>query len=341
MSQRRDASVECSEEGTLLPVLRVGEIPLEVTPRRWLIEELWGASCVGFLAGSPKCCKSFMGLDMAVSVASGTACLGRYRVEEPGSVLVYLAEDSLPAVRERVEGLVRHRNLRLSEVDLHVITASSLRLDQGRDRSRLLQTVRALRPRLLLLDPLVRMHALDENHSTAIAGLLSYVRELQRQFELSIVIVHHTRKSGTNGGATGQALRGSGDLYAFFDSALYLRRVRDELILSVEHRAAAAPEPVRLDLVTSDEDAIHLELLGQVRAEKGRRERDLQRAVLEVLSEHETLTRGGLRKALGVKNERLGEELQRLEEEGLLEREARGWRLSARGRLVDRSRSAI
>ena len=54
MSQRRDATIELSGEGTSLPVLRVGEIPLEVTPRRWLIEGLWGSSCVGFLAGSPK-----------------------------------------------------------------------------------------------------------------------------------------------------------------------------------------------------------------------------------------------------------------------------------------------
>ena len=207
MSERRDAA---SEETMLLPVLRVGEIPLEVDPRRWLIEGLWGASSVGFLAGSPKSCKSWMGLDMAVSVATGTPCLGHYMVENPGGVLIYLAEDALGAVRERVEGILRHRGLDIERVDLHVITSSSLRLDQRSDRERLFETVRGLRPRLLLLDPLVRMHSLDENCSTAIAGLLSYFREIQRRFDLSVVIVHHTRKSGTNGSQTGQALRGSG-----------------------------------------------------------------------------------------------------------------------------------
>ncbi|NIR00534.1 MAG: AAA family ATPase, partial [Gemmatimonadales bacterium] len=57
-----------------LPVLRVGEIPLEPTPRRWLIEGLWGAAAVGFIGGPPKCCKSYLGLDMAFSVATGTPC---------------------------------------------------------------------------------------------------------------------------------------------------------------------------------------------------------------------------------------------------------------------------
>lgn len=341
MADQRREAIEPRKERALLPVLRVGEIPLQASPRRWLIEDLWGASSVGFLAGSPKSCKSFMGLDMAVSVATATPCLGRYRVEEPGRVLIYLAEDSLPAVRERVEGVVRHRALSLTSLDLHVITSSSLRLDQKSDRDRLLETVRTLRPRLLLLDPLVRMHSLDENHSTAIAGLLSYIRELERQFELSVVIVHHTRKSGANGGSNGQSLRGSGDLYAFFDSALYLRRVRDDLVLSVEHRAAAPPKPVRLELVTSNEDAIHLEVLGEVVGEKGQRERDLERAAVEALANHDTLTRGELRKTLGVKNERLGEVLESLERDGLLERDARGWRLTSRGHLLDRSRSAL
>ena len=59
-------------------------------------------------------------------MATGTACLGRYAVPQPGAVLVYLAEDALTVVRERVEGMVRHRGLQLAGVDIHVITAPSL-----------------------------------------------------------------------------------------------------------------------------------------------------------------------------------------------------------------------
>jgi hypothetical protein len=52
--------------------------------------------------------------------------------------------------------------LELARVDIHVITASSLRLDHARHRDRLLETARRLRPRLLLLDLLVRLHGVDE-----------------------------------------------------------------------------------------------------------------------------------------------------------------------------------
>lgn len=106
-----------------LPVVRVDQIPREAQTHRWLVEQLWGESSVGVIGGAPKCSKTWLGLDLALSVATGTACLGRYAVPRSGPVLVYLAEDALPIVRERVEGMARHRGLDLTGVDIHVITA--------------------------------------------------------------------------------------------------------------------------------------------------------------------------------------------------------------------------
>ena len=81
-------------------MVRVAEIPCEDQPQRWLVEQLWGDSSVGLIGGAPKCSKTWLGLDLALSVATGTACLGKYAVPQPGPVLVYLAEDALP-VRPR------------------------------------------------------------------------------------------------------------------------------------------------------------------------------------------------------------------------------------------------
>jgi RecA-family ATPase len=156
--------------------MRVGEIAGGESARRWLVEELWGASSVGVIGGAPKCAKTWLGLDMALSVAAGTAWLGKCAVPEPGPVLVYLAEDALPAVRERIEGMARHRGLDLSQVEIHVITAPVLRLDRDPDWARLWETARSLRRKLLLLDPLVRLHGVDENNAGEVAQLLAYFR---------------------------------------------------------------------------------------------------------------------------------------------------------------------
>ncbi len=315
-----------AENHQSLPVVRVGDIVTEENPQRWLIDQLWGAASVGVIGGAPKCSKTWLALDMCLSVATGTACLGRYEVPQPGAVLVYLAEDSLAVVRERVEGIARHRGLSLDSVPIHVITAPVLRLDRDPHRTQLLETARRLRPRLLLLDPLVRLHGIDENHAGEVAELLAYFRSLQRQLDLSVALVHHTRKHAPGGTAAGLGLRGSSDIHAFGDSNLYLRRTSDHLMLSSEHRAAPAARSVYLNLVATDDATTHLEVVGDVGGEK---RRDLEKQLLALLTEHGVLTRAKLREMLSVKNERLGLALESLQQAGQIRRTPSGWQRSA------------
>jgi hypothetical protein len=289
---------------------------------------------VGVIGGAPKCAKTWLGLDMALSVATATPCLGKYTVPEPGPVLIYLAEDALPAVRERIDGMARHRGLDLDQVEIHVITAPALRLDHDRDRTRLWETVRRLRPKLLLLDPLVRLHGIDENHAGDVAELLGYFRLLQRQLSLSVLLVHHTRKNAPEGVAAGQGLRGSGDIHAFGDSNLYLRRTDQHLVLSNEHRAAPASSPVYLKLVATDAATTHLEVIVEPGDKGGR---GLEEQVLDLLAQGEVLTRARLRDVLAVNNERLGNALESLERAGRLGRTPRGWQALRRPSEEDRS----
>lgn len=310
-----------SSKTSLLPVVRVGEIQTEEDAPRWLIDPLWSASAVGVIGGAPKCSKTWLALDMSLSVATGTPCLGRYAIPDPGPVLVYLAEDSLTIIRERVEGLARHRGLSLDTVPIHVITAPVLQLDREPHRSQLEETVRQLRPRLLLLDPLVRLHGIDENHAGEVAELLAYFRALQRELHVAVILVHHTRKNAAGGTAAGLGLRGSSDIHAFGDSNLYLRRTGDRLMLSSEHRAAPAARSVYLQLV-GEPATTHLAVMGDVAGEK---RTDLREAVLEHLALHGVLTRAKLREMLSVKNERLGEVLESLQQTGRIRRTPIGW----------------
>jgi RecA-family ATPase len=306
----------------VLPVLRVAEIPSDEIAERWLVEELWCTNSVGVIGGAPKCAKTWLSLDMALSVATGTPCLGKYAVPEPGPVLVYLAEDALVAVRERIEGMAWHRGLDLDRVEVHVITAPVLRLDQERDRMRLWETTRRLRPRLLVLDPLVRLHGIDENRAGDVAELLAYFRSLQRELGLSVLLVHHTRKNAADGVAAGQGLRGSGDIHAFGDSNLYLQRAKDHLILSSEHRAARASAPVYLELVAVDVRTAHLVVIAE---QSNEMDRGLHERLLALLAGGQVLTRTSLRESLGVKNERLGEVLESLERAGQISHTPKGW----------------
>ena len=241
---------------TPLPVTRAADLAEVSAARHWLIEHLWGDQAVGIIGGEPKCCKSFLALDLAVAVASGAPCVRRFAVARTGRVLLFAAEDALHVVRQRLAGIAVAAGVALTDLDIQVITAPSVRLDVERDRDALTATVAKLRPRLLVLDPFVRLHRIDENLSGEVAPLLAYLRELQRRYHVAVVLVHHARKGGAKMRA-GQALRGSSEFHAWGDSNLYLRRHGDQLTLSVEHRAAAAISTMSLQLATTG-DAVAL-----------------------------------------------------------------------------------
>ena len=233
-----------------LPVQRASQLECHGPQTQWLVEDLWTDQAVGILGGEPKCCKSFLALDVAVSVASGTACLRQFPVRRSGPVLLFPAEDSLAVVRQRLEGIAAAAQVPFRSLPVQVITAPSLRLDIEPDRQRLSRTVQEQRPVLLILDPLIRLHRVDENDATQIATLLSYLRQLQRQFQLAVMLVHHARKDSQTS-RPGQALRGSSELHGWGDSNLYMRRKGSQLTLSTEHRAAPSQDHIPLQLSPS------------------------------------------------------------------------------------------
>jgi AAA domain len=314
-----------ADDGLTLPVLRACELQLQQPEEHWLIEGLWARSAIGLIGGAPKSCKSWLGLEMAVGVASGSRVLDHFTTAVSGPALVYLAEDSLPQVRARVEALCKHRGIDMASLDLHVITASVLRIDLVSDQERLAATIAKLRPRLVLLDPLVRLHRLDENSSSEISGLLGYIRELQRRFDVAVILVHHASKKAR--AQPGQALRGSSDLHAIGDCNAYLARRRDRLVLTLEHRAARSPEPMEIELVAdSDQGTAHLRVCGGQAQSSGLRQHGLGNQVLELLADQSRpLPRTEIRGLLRVNNQRLGDVLDRLERSGRVRRSSRGW----------------
>jgi RecA-family ATPase len=143
---------------SLLPVEPAWRLVDRAGEQRWLVTSLWSEQAVGIIGGEPKCCKSFLALDLAVAVAAGVPCLRRFAVPRAGRVLLYAAEDALHIVRRRLDGICAAAGLRLADLDVQVITAPTVRLDLEADRRSLDDTVAELQPRLLVLDPFVRLH---------------------------------------------------------------------------------------------------------------------------------------------------------------------------------------
>jgi hypothetical protein len=309
------------------PVERASQLANAGAQTQWLIEGLWSDQAVGILGGEPKCCKSFLALDIAVSVASGTACLRQFPVHRPGSVLLFPAEDSLAVVRQRLEGICSAAGVAFQSLSVDVITAPALRLDTPADRQRLANTVQSLKPILLILDPLIRLHRVDENDASQIGALLSFLRQLQRQFQIAVLLVHHARKD-SHSSRPGQALRGSSELHGWGDSNLYLRRRGESLTLSTEHRAAPSQDHIPLQLIQSA-SALALSVATTdsshppVEAEASPAER--VRQALAQLDQPTSIQH--LRKVCGMRTATLCSSLDQLSQRGLVTRSAKGYQL--------------
>jgi AAA domain len=314
-----------------LPTTRAAQLaPPQESDQAWLIEGLWSAQAVGIIGGEPKCGKSFLALDLAVSVASGAPCLRRFPTRQSGTVLLFAAEDALHIVRHRLEGIAYAAGVDFPSLDVEVITVPTLRLDRHDHQQALEATVARLKPKLLLLDPLVRLHCIDENVASEVAPLLAYLRTLQRHYHTAVALVHHARKGATHERG-GQALRGSSELHAWGDSNLYLRRSGQQLQLSIEHRAAPSADRLQLAL-RADPPALALEVVDQPTAEQ-RNQTSSQPSALQrieqILAEATApCSQRQLREAARMRASHVTEVLAKLVANGRVTRSTDGYRLN-------------
>jgi hypothetical protein len=178
------------------------------------------------------------------------------------------------------------------------------------------------------LDPMIRLHRVDENDASQIAVLLSFLRELQRRFAVAVVLVHHARKD-SNGSRPGQALRGSSELHGWGDSNLYMRRRGQQLTLTTEHRAAASHDDIPLEL-TEAGAALSLTITAGpadvVAAVAAASPLERVRQALADLDTPASAQR--IRELCGMRTSSVCESLAALAGQGLVVRDDRGYRLS-------------
>ena len=310
---------------------RASDLPDADPAKRWLIEQLWLAEAVGVIGAAPKRCKTWLALDIAISVASGTRCLGQFPVRRTGPVLAYIAEGTAAELKGRLNSICASRQLLLDGLDIHIMDDPEAPLDLGSPFHvhRLETTIKQHNPALLLLDPFVRVFHGNEDDASQVSKVLGHLRRLQRRFNVAIIVVHHNAKRSEGGG---HALRGSGDFHAWCDSALYLSARDDSAIrITVQHRSARAPDPLAMRL--SADEPVHLQLAAaDDDPEETDGSRDLEAEILAMLrTQSGALRRADIRQQLKVNNGALAQALKSLQAAGSVIYHGRRWSLADNG----------
>lgn len=242
---------------------RFGFLMKNIKKPRYVIDKVLTEGACGFIAGEPKCYKSWVGLDMALSVATGAPFLGEFRVVNPGPVLYIQEEDPPTTLKSRSAKIWVNKSTdklelvndsnevlwlppeREEEFDPDVNAyiqkgviisdeAWQLWLDETLE-----QGMGGVPYRLVIIDTLM-MTAGDVEETRAqemTTKIFKPLKTMARKHNVALQVVHHMGKADK--ARSGQRMLGSVANHAWSEDSIYLSRSgQDDIRMERESKTA-------------------------------------------------------------------------------------------------------
>ena len=220
-------------------------------PLIWLVKGVLPSTGIAGIYGPSGSGKSFLCLDLAISIANGKSWFGRRVKAAP---VVYAALEGEAGFKQRIDAWKRHYEQQLPE-NLHFML-QPFKLTNGEDVEALANVL----PKgcVVFIDTLNRAAPnTDENNSKDMGNLIEAAKRLQALTEGLAVLIHHTGKNVSAG------LRGHSSLMAALDAAIEVSRDGDSrqwTVAKVKDGADGNSELFKLKIemvgLDSDGDAI-------------------------------------------------------------------------------------
>jgi hypothetical protein len=175
--------------------------------RRWLVGSFAIRGHLTVLVAPPGAGKSTLGIALAVAGVTGRGEIVGETVHETIKAWVWNNEDDRNELRRRLAAIMQQWNV--APADLR----GKLGLNSGSERplviakatkdgavvrlpdiEAIIERVRLEGIGLLIVDPFVETHEVDENNNAQIKAVAAMWREVARRGDCAVVIVHHTGK---------------------------------------------------------------------------------------------------------------------------------------------------
>ncbi|QNK00979.1 AAA family ATPase [Dyella telluris] len=192
----------------------------------WLIRDYLVRDTLAALIAKPGACKSFLAVDWACRIATGTSWYGRE--VKPGAVF-YLAGEGQRGLRKRIDGWEKHNGVSLEGAPLFIASGMPFLCDQLNVASTLaiiketaeeLRESTGIKPAMIVIDTVARaMNGANENATDDMGKFVSACDQLRQEWGCIVLAVHHT---GNDPGAQDRG-RGNSNFGASMDSDFYLK----------------------------------------------------------------------------------------------------------------------
>jgi hypothetical protein len=225
---------------------------------RWLIDGLLPEGALVFLAGPPKQGKTWLGLALALAVATGKALFGEYAVPKARDVLYVALEGSRVGLRARIGALARGLDLDPDGADLdrlHVMyrprpfdLVATSDGDAATTAAALADEAARLDAALVVIDVLRAAARFKENDQAEFARVRDAVEPLLAAGR-SVPLLHHFGKltDTQKERSPGERMSGTGAMYGALDVGFLITRSERgarRLRVEIEARDFAAPDAV-------------------------------------------------------------------------------------------------
>lgn len=206
---------------------------VKLPPESWLIKKILPSQGLAVIFGRPNSFKSFVAIDIGLSVALGKLW-GGHKVQQ-GNVL-YIAAEGASGVRKRIKALKQKIDPEV-EVPFSLISAAPNFGTGLEDLNALVKVIEnsQLKPSLTIFDTASQsIGGADENGS----GMVNFVRNttaLSRHFETLVLVVHHSGLENEKRLRGHSSLHGAVDAQILcettnvpFQASLTLQKVKDD-----------------------------------------------------------------------------------------------------------------
>ena len=198
----------------------------------WLVEPIIPRGTAGILAGPSGVGKTWLLLDLALSVASGTPFLDKFHTNQ-GKVLIVDEENAELLLRIRLKKMLAPRGLNPEDLEIHFLVGKSVNFSPDRsgkpipELDQFTASMKSLRPAMVIFDSLTRVHRANENSANEMAAVFANVKHLIDTTGAACLFSHHFNKSGFGSSKSGERIRGSSDIRAFCDYTLLVDATKE------------------------------------------------------------------------------------------------------------------
>jgi|11_taG_2_1085331.scaffolds.fasta_scaffold03715_6 hypothetical protein len=219
----------------ILPILGLSELR-NMPPVKWLVDGVITKHGFSALYGAPGVGKSFIALDIALSVAYGRAW--HDRTVDGGKVL-YIAGEGVGGLGKRVKAWETHYGLN-DNVPLQVVPKAVQFRDEA-DIQELIDTIDHFGGgyRLIVIDTVARsMVGMEENSSSESGIFVAACDRIRTHADCALLAIHHSGKDASRG------MRGSNALLGAVDTSLQVKAAgKENVLMHVEKQKDAEPVP--------------------------------------------------------------------------------------------------